>query len=260
MAGQLSPFMPRTRYLVVAPHPDDETLGAGAWIARNAADVSVVHVTDGSPDSFEDARRVGFGSPAEYAAERRKELDAALDLAGVDRSNRRRFNFVDKDTYLNLPDIVARLLEVIADCRPDTVLSPAYEGGHPDHDTAALAVARALRLAGRSIEHQEYRLYHAAQDGTLDTNSFLPSAEMPREVTPLSGVDRAMKQRMLACFRSQQHFLKNFKIINEPFRNAPQYDFTRAPHTGTLLYERWDWGISGKQWRHHTQQELTRIA
>jgi hypothetical protein len=41
----------------------------------------------------------------------------------------------------------------------------------------------------------------------------------------------------------------------ERFRAAPCYDFARLPNRGSLLYERYDWGLDGPSW-----QELAREA
>jgi N-acetylglucosamine malate deacetylase 2 len=37
--------------------------------------------------------------------------------------------------------------------------------------------------------------------------------------------------------------------MNERFRDAPAYDFTRPPHEGPLMYERWNFDLSGAGWR-----------
>src|SRR2546423_9150234 len=69
--------------IVVAAHPDDEVIGAGARLAATPGAV-VVHVTDGAPRDLADAQALGFASRDDYAAARRREGEAALGLAGVD--------------------------------------------------------------------------------------------------------------------------------------------------------------------------------
>jgi hypothetical protein len=93
----------------------------------------------------------------------------------------------------------------------------------------------------------EMTSYHAG-NGALEMGVFLPNGEAPW-VMPLTPEDRTRKQRMLACFPSQAPMLKDFPLVPEQFRRAPDYDFSRPPHAGELHYERLPWGITGEQWR-----------
>ena len=80
----------RERLLVVAPHPDDEVLGAGGLIQRviaggGTADVLLVTAGDGYPDAVRG--ETGLVSPAvsdfvAYGARRIAETHAALDALG----------------------------------------------------------------------------------------------------------------------------------------------------------------------------------
>lgn len=80
----------RERLLVVAPHPDDEVLGAGGLIQRVLArggtvDVVLVTAGDGYPDAVRG--ETGIASPAAsdfvaYGARRIAETRAALDALG----------------------------------------------------------------------------------------------------------------------------------------------------------------------------------
>jgi LmbE family N-acetylglucosaminyl deacetylase len=243
--------------LIVAPHPDDETIGAGIWIDRNRDQgVTVLHVTDGSPRDLGDAHAAGFTSRRAYAAVRRRELREALSLVGMAPQNFRAFSYVDKELYQHLPELIARIVATIEELRPSLVLSPAYEGGHPDHDATALAVAAARQRVCSSFQHREYRLYHAGPDGGIETRDFLPYPGNPVEVLPLSGAEMDKKRQMMAVFRTQKHMLEQFPVTDERFRDAPSYDFTHPPHPGMLLYERWGWRISGADWRLRAGQAI----
>jgi len=242
------------RCLIVAPHPDDETLGAGIWIERNrSCDIAILHLTDGSPRDPADARAAGFPSRGAYAEARRKELDEALRLAGVS-PQLIRFDYVDKESDLHLPELIQRLADLIVELRPSLVLSPAYEGGHPDHDSAALAVAAARRFTP-AFRHREFPLYHAGPSGDLVTGEFLPCDKAYAETYVLSGAEQAKKRAILAQFVSQRQILSQFTLLHESFRDAPAYDFGRPPHEGPLLYERWNFA-RGEDWRSRARQAL----
>lgn len=239
--------------LLVVAHPDDEILGAGIWLRRHARDGRhLLHITDGSPRDMQDARAAGFTTRRSYAAARRSELRAALKMVSIPRRNLHRCNYPDQEAYLHLPALIERVDRLVWELRPSLVISHAYEGGHPDHDSAAFAVAMVrramLRRLGRSFRHLEFPLYHAGATGEMITNEFV-DGDSRAEVLDLSSAERDLKRRMLNCFRTQVQMLRQFCRDCERFRESPPYDFSRPPHLGLLLYERWGWGISGSVWR-----------
>ena len=61
--------------VIVAPHPDDEIIGAGAHMPA-IRDLWIVHATDGAPRNMQEARKNGFATREEYAQAR-----AALQAA-----------------------------------------------------------------------------------------------------------------------------------------------------------------------------------
>ena len=117
------------KLIVVTPHPDDETFGAGGLIAswlRSGRKVTVISVTDGeaSHERWNGLRLI-----------RQSELKTALDVLGGEHSA------AIQQIRLSLPDgNVANhgecLYREIGDCiEPgDTLISPFEHDGHPDHD------------------------------------------------------------------------------------------------------------------------------
>jgi LmbE family N-acetylglucosaminyl deacetylase len=91
------------RLLVVAPHPDDEVLGAGGLIQRVrtlGGNVQIVYLTDGDgfPEGVQVADHVETPSASDYRGygrERRREARAALRTLGVP---------ADAHTFLSFPD------------------------------------------------------------------------------------------------------------------------------------------------------------
>lgn len=237
------------RWLVVAPHPDDETVSAGIAISR-MTDASIVCVTDGAP---RDPRlwTARVPSRAAYGRTRQRELRHALTLAGVDPRRVSCLGFVDQEATWHIAACARKLSAIIAQCRPDAVIASPYEGGHPDHDATALAARLAIALAPLKarptlVESTSYHLFR----GGIRTGKFLDdNAALPPARIALTGADRARKDKMLAAYVSQRAVLAQFCTSHELFRIAPACDFSRPPHPRPLFYEALGWPISWTMWR-----------
>jgi LmbE family N-acetylglucosaminyl deacetylase len=237
------------RVLVLAAHPDDETLGAGALLCR-AADVHVVHLTDGAPhDRGLWPRELAASVDREtYASIRREELLAALARAGVDPGRVHGLGFADQEAAHHLAAASRALASLLDEFQPELVITHPYEGGHPDHDAAAFVARAALRLQRRRPpELAEMTSYHAGPQ-ELVTGAFLPSAR-PILENRLDGREAARKREMLALFASQREVLAPFGVACEPLRPAPLANFAAPPHRGPLHYERLGWALDGAQFR-----------
>lgn len=129
-------------WLVVAPHPDDETLGCGATIAR-ARDMGItVHVavvTDGR------GHPPGFPDPESLVAIRRGEALRACGILGVPASCVEFLGFVDGRAGSHVEAIRARLLAIIAEIDPDRIFVPSGIDNHADHRAVAAAIEGGLR-------------------------------------------------------------------------------------------------------------------
>ncbi len=234
--------------LVVAAHPDDETIGFGGQIGRFPA-ARLLYSTDGAPRDGADASQHGFAAVADYAHARRAELAAALACAGIDARCVLWAGLPDQQATLHLLSLSRAIATAIAAQRPPVVVTHAYEGGHPDHDATCCAVHLAVaRLGAGSPLVLGMAGYHG-HGGGMTTGRFLPVAGR-REITiRLSGEAAAQKRRMLGCFTSQQATLVAFLTQEERFRLAPRYDFAVPPHAGELHYERHPWGMTGAHFR-----------
>lgn len=247
--------------VIVAAHPDDETIGAGSLLPR-MQHPTVITVTDGAPLNPADAHRAGCSTREEYAALRRRELLDALDLAGVAEQQTRSIGIADQETSLEMAYVTLKLVDLLRELRPSYILTHPYEGGHPDHDAAAFAVhAACARLPGAPSVF-EFTSYHAAEphrddDAVMETGRFLGDRG---ETIVLSEDARDRKARMVECFASQLHMLRNFGLDTERYREAPAYDFTQAPHPGKLLYETFGWGVSGSRWRRLAEEALRTLG
>lgn len=181
-----------SRLVVLAAHPDDETLGAGGLIATLASRgvaVDVVVATDGEashPDS-------PTFTPAELARVRRGELTAAVaELAPAAAVH-----------FLNLPDgalaehrseLDAALAAVVgADTEHTVLAAPWRTDGHTDHDAAGRAAAGLARTLGLPLLEYPIWLWHWGKP-----------ADVPADLMLLSLGDAAdAKARAMAAHISQ---------------------------------------------------------
>lgn len=238
---------------LVAAHPDDETIGAGASLAL-MQNLLLVHVTDGAPRNRQDADAHGFDSAAAYAAARQAELARALEAGGV-TAERMDLGAADQDSTHHISALAWGLARHFARFRPACVLTHAYEGGHPDHDSTCLITRLACTRLDSPPAIIEMSGYFALVNGELVIGGFL--GEPAAVVALLSAEERRRREAMLDCFVTQQRTLAPFRgMESEPFRLAPPCDFTVAPNPGPLWYERFDWGMSGPRWRELAAQAL----
>jgi len=143
---------PGARLMVLAPHPDDESLAAGGLIQRAlscGADVSVVFITDGENNPWPQRvleRRVWIAARQRTAwgARRRAEADAALHALGAERIRVHRLGWPDGGiTWKLLVDTTsmrAALQALIEAERPTVLVLPDLVDRHPDHSAIHVLV------------------------------------------------------------------------------------------------------------------------
>ena len=123
--------------LVIAPHPDDEVLGAGGTIAKLAAQGAEVHVaivTRGEPPRFS----------AEFVENVRQECASAHRLLGVTRTHFLDFPAAELDRVPHA-ELNQRIGSLVSEIAPDTLFVPFVGDIHLDHQlvfTSALVASR----------------------------------------------------------------------------------------------------------------------
>ncbi len=137
------------KILVIAPHNDDETLGAGGTIAKCVSRGDSVHVAvftsiaEGHPVLKPNRENI------------RAETRSAMEILGVPKSN---VIFEDLPNVL-VPDtpvheVNRTVMRVIERVRPDVILLPFLNDLHKDHREIVYAVqvaARTCTPVGRGI-------------------------------------------------------------------------------------------------------------
>jgi LmbE family N-acetylglucosaminyl deacetylase len=181
--------------VVVAPHPDDETLGFGAtasMLRSRRVDVSVVVVTDGGGS-------VPGLSPLErkwLESDRRAEVRNATKILGL-----------GEPIWLGLPDgdLVARegeltalLVDLLQAGVDGTWCAATWRGdGHPDHEVVGRSASAAVeRTSAVLLEYPVWMWHWARPDDDA----------VPWHRMSMAPVDRgasARKRRAAAVFESQ---------------------------------------------------------
>lgn len=143
--------------LVIAPHPDDETLGCGAAILR-AADagvpVRVVVVCDGRHSHT--SRSI---TPERLAEIRREEVIEACRRLGVPAENVVCLGFEDRYVARSAREVAERLEPLVADFAPANVLAPSGIDKHPDHRAIHAIVARMVERGRITQPVYEYPVW-----------------------------------------------------------------------------------------------------
>jgi N-acetylglucosamine malate deacetylase 1 len=123
------------RILVIAPHPDDESLGCGGTLAQLApsCDIHVLLVTNGDG---------GGELPAGTSETRKSEMDKAVRTLGIANPV---LHLDEPDgRFADSPRFRAALAQVATTLRPDWVFLPWLHDSHADHARIARAGSEVL--------------------------------------------------------------------------------------------------------------------
>lgn len=191
--------------LVVAPHPDDETIGCGARIARARAagtPVTVVVATRGE--------RAAGGAPDAHLGQRRAaELRTALATLGVAPGDLHQLGHPDGALADRVTALADEIGAVVRAVRPSDVCVTGLDEPHPDHAAAAAATRRALAAVADPPRLLEYPIWlwsvwplsrqHRA--GSLARAGRLAAGRHVERVA--LGEVAAVKEQALAAYESQ---------------------------------------------------------
>jgi len=171
--------------LAFSAHPDDAEIGCGGALAlavHRGLRVAIADLTDGERAS----RGTRVGRATERAAATRtlglgERIALGLPDGEIDRSR----------------EALARVIDVIRDTRPHTVLAPNGVDRHPDHEAAARLVTEAgfeagLARVGSGAAHRPARRF-----SYMSHSPFAPSF-----VIDISEVWE-QKREAVMCYRSQ---------------------------------------------------------
>ena len=132
---------PSDKCLILAPHPDDESIGCGGFLIKYAVQCDIIILTDGSLGNIQ-------YSPEENIAVRTKELKKAMEYLGVNSYN-----------CLNIPDKKIRshlkILKKINFKKYNYVFVPNRHESHIDHYCIYKKVKRLLNFSKTKLVSYE---------------------------------------------------------------------------------------------------------
>ncbi|MFL0564266.1 PIG-L family deacetylase [Microbacterium sp. 179-I 1D1 NHS] len=226
-AGRTLPAVDETfeHLIVVAAHPDDETLGAAGLMARTVrrgANVTVLIATDGEgshPDS-------PSHTPAQLAAVRRREVADALDQLST---------AIDVE-FLGLPDggtddhretIAAALRALLRGERACFVVAPWAGDGHRDHRVAAEVTAEVCSALGIPWREYPIWLWHWGSPNDTpwkdleivaldETTVGLKHAATQRHRSQIAPLSAAPGDEVMLHGGMQAHFDRPFEVFVRP--------------------------------------------
>jgi LmbE family N-acetylglucosaminyl deacetylase len=198
-------FSTSDRILVVAPHPDDESLGTAGLLQRIFAQkvaVRILYVTNGDNNPWaqrywERRWRIGPAERIRWGRRRREEALAAITVLGGERDSAKFLNLPDLGTTALLMEGSSELLSSLADeiqhWQPTFALIPAKFDAHPDHSAVSVAFSTALESIGTSPMRIWEYLVHAPR---------LPIMQTPIELL-LNAEEVECKRRAILCHETQ---------------------------------------------------------
>ena len=216
--------------LVIAPHPDDETLGCGGLIAqcvRNAHPVHTVFVTDGGA-SHPGSRA---WSRQRLAAQREAEAEEALRRLGAGDEPRSFLRLADADmpgratpAYAEAVASIAGILDAL---EPRFVVLPWRRDPHCDHRASWSLGMEAVSACNRSPDVLEYSIW---LDELGEPGDHPEAGEMERISLAVSS---DVKRYALLAHRSQLGEL----VLDDPtgFVLGPETDNAADRPGGGLL-------------------------
>lgn len=218
--------------LILAAHPDDEIVGLSVFIKKKnklGCNIFILFLTNGliSKDSrwFWDK-----GLHDKYLKERMSELLKSMKYHSI-----KKFQVQDipsRTIKENINQSYKKVLITIKENNIDTIFTPAYEGGHQDHDVINYISSNFLEKYN-VYEYAEYN-FHGKK---IRSNTFFDL--IGNEILiKLNSEEKLFKKRAMKIYDSEKKNLSYIKLNQESYRPLRNYDYSLPPHKGVLFYRR----------------------
>ena len=186
--------------VILAPHPDDETLGCGGLLSVAAAQglkPKVVYLTDGSASHRDSAQ----WPPCRLAKTRRSEALAALAVLGVEARDAMFLDWPDAEPFQPGSQTYVATLDRLSiwfdSFDPKSLWAPRRGEGHCDHEAACiLADDMALRRP-EGFRRMDYMVWGWAETAVADARCGEQIWRLP------CAASTGQRRRALECHRTQ---------------------------------------------------------
>jgi LmbE family N-acetylglucosaminyl deacetylase len=184
--------------LVVAPHPDDETLGCGGAIALLNSlncDVRVLVVSDGTRSHPRSKKY-----PASKLQKlRESETLAALNLLGLDAQNVTFLGLQDGSVLTEYQTAITNCCTFLTQINPQIIFLPWRYDPHPDHRGSWQLIITALSSLSQSPKIIEYPIW----DWDEQQRGNVPESEKIKCWRLDINTVVEMKQQAISAYHSQ---------------------------------------------------------
>ncbi len=230
----MPPLTPEDRLLLIAPHPDDESLATGGLVQRVeqiGAAGRVLMITNGDnnpwPQRWLEKRwRIGPAERERWGAMRRAEATEALHILGF-RGQTEFLGFPDQGVTAallkNETALLATLIDHLREWRPTFLVYPSAYDQHPDHNALHVLIRVALkRLGMEGLKEYHFAVHCLRRD------------LVPGAVTlALDECQRQRKYDAIACHKSQM-ILSSKRFLG--YAKSEEGFFEPIPATRTMAH------------------------
>ena len=212
--------------VILAPHPDDETLGCGGVIATRASEgrrIVVVVVTDGRAL----LRRFGIDkdpTELEVSAMRKDETRRAVDILTRGKGELIFLDVPNEELVARRDATTPRITALLAELKPAELYVTSPFEGHPEH-VATNQIARAACAASGACKAVFEFIVTLKRDTDL-------AAVPRRQVSVDVSAHRALEQKALLQFRSHLDVIS--PKLPKPFEEN-QYERYLTPREPFLV-------------------------
>lgn len=215
--------------LILAPHPDDETLGCGITIMRKIAagrPVQVIIATDGR-HSHHSAKI----SASELAAIRQREAIEACRVLGLGRDRIRFLEYEDQALLGDVAVVTGQLRQMIAEIGPQEIYLPSAIDSNPDHRALNAAALAAIEQTGAAVDIFEYPIWF-----------WDPKAWIDIDASPIAMAWQLLTRPIRTLFALRPVFVRS-----EEFLARKRTAFAAHQSQATNLTGEKDWAVMDQQ-------------